>query len=56
VDWKRRLLAMGRAEARRLGLPWRFVARCKAKLKAGTLPTNGAAVERLRRAMAGPGK
>jgi len=51
VDWKRRLLAMGRAEARRLGLPWRFVTRCKAKLRAGTLPTNGAAVRRLKRAL-----
>jgi hypothetical protein len=51
VDWKRRLLAMGRAEARQLGLPWRFVTRCKAKLKAGTLPTNGAAVRRLKRAL-----
>jgi hypothetical protein len=51
VDWRRRLLAMGRAEARRLGLPWRFVTRCKAKLKAGTLPTNGAAVRRLKRAL-----
>jgi hypothetical protein len=51
IDWKRRLLAMGRAEARRIGLPWRFVTRCKAKLKAGTLPTNGAAVRRLKRAL-----
>jgi hypothetical protein len=51
VDWKRRLSAMGRAEARRLGLPWRFVTRCKAKLRAGTLPTNGAAVRRLKRAL-----
>ncbi len=25
IDWKRRLLAMGRAEARRLGLPWNRV-------------------------------
>jgi hypothetical protein len=53
VDWKRRLLAMGRPEARRLGLPWRFVTRCKAKLRAGTLPTNGAAVRRLKRGLLG---
>jgi len=51
IDWKRRLLAMGRAEARRLGLPWRFVTRCKAKLKAGTLPPSGAAVRRLKKAL-----
>jgi hypothetical protein len=51
VDWKRRLLAMGREEARRLGLPYRRVCEWKAKLKAGTLPTNGAAVRRLKRAL-----
>jgi hypothetical protein len=51
IDWKRRLLAMGRAEARRLELPWRFVTRCKAKLRAGTLSTSGAAVRRLKRAL-----
>jgi hypothetical protein len=42
---------MGRSEARRLGLPWRFVTRCKAKLKAGTLPPSGAAVRRLKKAL-----
>jgi hypothetical protein len=53
IDWKRRLLAMGRVEARRLGLSWRFVTRSKAKLKAGTLPTSGAAVRRLKKALVG---
>jgi hypothetical protein len=51
VDWKGRLLMMGRAEALRLGLPYRRVKEWKAKLKAGTLPTNGAAVRRLKRAL-----
>ena len=38
VDWKRRLLAMGRAEARRLGLSWDSVKRAKRALKrTGTL-------------------
>ncbi len=51
VDWRRRLLAMGRAEAGRLGLPYRRVMEWKAKLRAGTLPANGAAVRRLKRAL-----
>ena len=51
IDWKRRLLAMGRAEARRLGLPWATVARTKARLRAGTLPLKGAAVRRLKKAL-----
>jgi hypothetical protein len=51
VDWKRRLLAMGRAEAKALGLPYRRVCEWKAKLRAGTLPTNGAVVRRLTRAL-----
>ena len=51
IDWKRRLLAMGRAEARRMGLPYRRVCEWKAKLRAGTLPANGAAVRRLKRAL-----
>ena len=33
VDWKRRLLGMGRVEARRLGLPWRAVTRWKSSLR-----------------------
>ncbi len=51
IDWRRRLLAMGRAEAGRLGLPYRRVMEWKAKLRAGTLPANGAAVRRLKRAL-----
>jgi hypothetical protein len=51
VDWKRRLLGMGRAEARELGLPWSSVTRTKARLRAGTLPPNGAAVRRLKKAL-----
>ena len=42
---------MGRAEARRLGLPWATVARTKARLRAGTLPLKGAAVRRLKKAL-----
>jgi hypothetical protein len=51
IDWKARLLAMGRAEARRLGLAWATVARTKARLRAGKLPAKGAAVRRLKRAL-----
>jgi hypothetical protein len=51
VDWKRRLPAMGRTEVRRLGLPHRRVCEWKAKLSARTLPANGAAVRRLKRAL-----
>ncbi len=51
IAWRSRLLSMARAEARRVGLPWRFVTRTKAKLKAGTLPPNGAAVRRLKRVL-----
>ena len=51
IDWKRRLLAMGRGEARGLELPWATVARTKARLRAGTLPLNGAAARRLKRAL-----
>ena len=35
IDWKRRLLAMGRAEASRLGLPWSSVMRWKRRLRSG---------------------
>ena len=38
IDWKRRLLAMGRAEASRLGLSWDSVKRAKRTLRrTGTL-------------------
>ena len=38
IDWKRRLLAMGRAEASRLGLSWASVKRAKRTLRrTGTL-------------------
>ena len=38
IDWKKRLLAMGRAEARRVGLSWDSVKRAKRTLRrAGTL-------------------
>ena len=33
IDWKRRLLSMGRAEARRLGLSWDSVKRAKRTLR-----------------------
>lgn len=36
VDWKGRLLGMGRAEARRLELPWDFVMRSKRRLRSGS--------------------
>ncbi len=53
VDWKRRLLAMGRAEARRLGLPWPSVTRWKRSLKKnGDL--RGDALKRLRTALVAP--
>ncbi|EQD27717.1 DNA-directed DNA polymerase B, partial [mine drainage metagenome] len=35
VDWKRRLLSMGRGEARALRLPWDFVMRAKRRVRAG---------------------
>jgi hypothetical protein len=41
IDWKRRLLAMGRAEARRLGLPWATVKRWKKRLRYGLPLENG---------------
>ncbi len=50
IDWKRRLLAMGRAEARRLGLPWNRVGGWKRSLKrSGKL--RGDALNRLKGAM-----
>ena len=53
IDWKRRLLAMGRAEARRLGLPWNRVGGWKRTVrKTGTL--RGDALRRLKRALLSP--
>ena len=50
IDWKRRLLAVGRAEARRLGLPWNRVGGWKRSLKrSGKL--RGDALNRLKGAM-----
>ena len=50
VDWKRRLLAMGRAEAPRLGLPWHAVTKWKVALsQQGTLRKD--ALGRLKRAL-----
>jgi hypothetical protein len=54
VDWKHRLLAMGRTECRRLGLPYRNVKRWKARLRSGR-PLRSDALARLKRALlAGP--
>ena len=54
VDWKSRLLAMGRAEARRLGLPWNRVGGWKRTVRrTGTL--RGDALRRLKRALIGSG-
>ena len=50
IDWKRRLLAMGRAEARRLGLPYRRVKEWKARVRAGD-DLRGDALRRLKRAI-----
>ena len=52
VDWKSRLLAMGRAGAHRLGLPWNRVGGWKRTLRrTGTL--RGDALRRLKRALIG---
>ncbi len=54
IDWKRRLLAMGRAEARRLKLDWGTAQSWKRSLKKnGTL--RGDALKRLKRALVGAG-
>ena len=55
VDWKRRLLAMGRAGARRLGLSWDSVKRAKRTLRrTGTLRDGhgGRFLSRLKAALA----
>ena len=50
IDWKRRLLAMGRAEARRMGLPWNRVGGSKRTVRrTGTL--RGDTLRRLKRAL-----
>ena len=41
IDWKKRLLGMGRAEARRVGLPWATVKRWKKRLRDGLPLENG---------------
>jgi hypothetical protein len=54
VDAPGRLLAMGRAEARRLGIPWATVMRLKRKLRLGQALMNGhggRALERLRQSL-----
>ena len=54
IDWKKRLLAMGRAEARRLKLDWGTVQSWKRSLKKnGTL--RGDALKRLKAALVGAG-
>jgi len=50
IDWKRRLLGMGRAEARRLGLPYRRVKEWKARVRAGD-ELRGDALRRLKAAL-----
>jgi hypothetical protein len=55
VDWKGRLLAMGRAEAKELGRPWASIRVLQHRLRKGTLKENGAAVRRLKRALLGAG-
>jgi hypothetical protein len=41
IDRKKRLLAMGRAEARQVGLPWATVKRWKKRLRDGLPLENG---------------
>ncbi|MGI0052635.1 MAG: hypothetical protein ACRECR_00030, partial [Thermoplasmata archaeon] len=58
IDWKRRLLAVGRAEARRLGLPWPSVMRWKRRVRSGLPLENGhggRALHRLRAALTAGG-
>jgi hypothetical protein len=52
VDWKGRLLTMGRAEAKALGLPWATVMRWKRRLRAGLPIENGHGGRAMRRVMA----
>lgn len=50
IDWKRRLLSMGCAEARRMGPPWHAVTKLKATLRRqGSLRKD--ALGRLKRAL-----
>ena len=56
IDWKRRLLSMGRAEAKGLGLPWASVMRWKRRLRSGLALENGhggRALARLKAALLG---
>ena len=56
IDWKRHLLGMGRAEARRLRLPWASVMRWKRRLRSGLDLENGhggRALARLKAALLG---
>ena len=41
LDWRKRLLAMGREDARRVGLPWATVKRWKKRLRDGLPLENG---------------
>lgn len=41
IDWPKCLREIGRAEARRLGLPWASVTRWKRRLRSGLLLENG---------------
>ncbi len=52
IDWKRRLLVMGRAEARRLGLPWNRVGGWKWTVRR-TGALRGDALRRLKWALIG---
>jgi hypothetical protein len=54
IDRKKRLLAMGRAEARQVGLPWATVKRWKKRLRDGLPLENwhgGRALARLKTAL-----
>ena len=53
IDWKRRLLAMGRAETRRLGLPWSSVTGWKRAVRR-TGKLRGDALRRLKAALVAP--
>jgi hypothetical protein len=52
VDWKGRLLTMGRAEAKALGLPWATVMRWKRRLRVGFPIENRHGGRAMRRVMA----
>ncbi len=52
IDWKRSHLAMGRAEARRVGLPWNRVGSWKRTVRR-TGMLRGDALRRLKQALIG---